>query len=181
MKNRRGLIIVLDGNHGTGKTTVIKKLHRIINKLGINCVIHKEDKQTTQEQYIEIRENQLKDLLRFKNCNYVVLVDRYYLSTLAESGKLDDKLKNHIIKCSEIVDYYYYLDTDDYSKTCQRLKIRDGNCDYEKLVNDGKKYYDAYRELYYIETPLNLEGFCREPKKVVMEILEKVLKWYEFI
>ncbi|MGZ5514618.1 MAG: dTMP kinase [Candidatus Aminicenantales bacterium] len=106
-KRRRGLLIVFEGIDGSGKTTQAKALLRRLRRRGLKAVFFREPTRgqwgreikrlaaradsLTPEQELELfvkdrRENVVKNLEPALAAGKVVVLDRYYFSTIAYQG-----------------------------------------------------------------------------------------------
>jgi dTMP kinase len=106
-KSRRGLLVVLEGIDGSGKTTQARRLLRRLRRRGHKAAFFREPTRgkwgreikrqaaradsLTPEQELELfvkdrRENVAKNLLPALAAGKVVVLDRYYFSTIAYQG-----------------------------------------------------------------------------------------------
>ena len=106
-KRRRGLLIVFEGIDGSGKTTQAKALLRRLRRRGLKAVFFREPTRgrwgreikrlaaradsLTPEQELELfvkdrRENVAKNLEPALAAGKIVVLDRYYFSTIAYQG-----------------------------------------------------------------------------------------------
>jgi len=104
---KRGVLIVFDGIDGTGKTTQAKRLLETLKKKGFNAVYFREpsDSQSgreikqkaalagslSAEEELDLfqkdrKENVAKNLKPALEQNKIVVLDRYYYSTIAYQG-----------------------------------------------------------------------------------------------
>lgn len=107
MKTKRGVLIVLDGIDGTGKTTQAKRLLQSLQKKGFDAVYFREPSDSpwgleiknkagrpdslSPEQELSLfqkdrMENVEKNLKPALEAKKVVILDRYYFSTIAYQG-----------------------------------------------------------------------------------------------
>lgn len=107
MKMKKGVLIVLDGIDGTGKTTQAKRLLKELRKKGFDAVYFREPSDSpwgleikskagrsgslSPEEELGLfqkdrRENVEKNLKPALAANKVVILDRYYFSTIAYQG-----------------------------------------------------------------------------------------------
>lgn len=106
-KSRRGLLVVLEGIDGSGKTTQARRLLRRLRRRGLKAAFFREPTRgkwgreikrqaaradsLTPEQELELfvkdrRENVAKNLMPALAAGKVVVLDRYYFSTIAYQG-----------------------------------------------------------------------------------------------
>ena len=106
-KSRRGLLVVLEGIDGSGKTTQARRLLRRLRRRDLKAAFFREPTRgkwgreikrqaaradsLTPEQELELfvkdrRENVAKNLLPALAAGKVVVLDRYYFSTIAYQG-----------------------------------------------------------------------------------------------
>lgn len=104
---KRGILIVFDGIDGTGKTTQAKRLLETLKKNGFNAVYFREPSDSqwgreikqkaalagslSAEEELELfqkdrKENVAKNLKPALEQNKIVVLDRYYYSTIAYQG-----------------------------------------------------------------------------------------------
>ncbi|MBP7707143.1 MAG: dTMP kinase [Candidatus Aminicenantes bacterium] len=107
IRRRRGLLVVLEGIDGSGKTTQARRLLRRLRRRGRKAVFFREPTRgrwgreirrqavradsLTPEQELELfvkdrRENVAKNLRPALAAGKVVVLDRYYFSTIAYQG-----------------------------------------------------------------------------------------------
>jgi dTMP kinase len=107
MKTKKGVLIVLDGIDGTGKTTQAKRLLEKLQKKGFEAVYFREPSDSLWGLKIKSRasrpdslspeeelslfqkdrmENVAKNLRPALEAKKVVIMDRYYFSTIAYQG-----------------------------------------------------------------------------------------------
>ncbi len=107
MKNTKGLLIVFEGTDGTGKSTQLKLLTKSLEEKGIEVVssfeptngkfgqkiraLYSNRKDTSREDELELfladRKEHVETLINPALASgKVVLLDRYYLSTIAYQG-----------------------------------------------------------------------------------------------
>jgi len=107
MKLKKGLLIVLEGIDGSGKTTQARRLVRTLRREGLEALSFREPTRgrwgreirekarrpdsLTPPQELDLflkdrRENVLKNLLPSLRAKKAVVLDRYYFSTIAYQG-----------------------------------------------------------------------------------------------
>jgi dTMP kinase len=107
MKLKKGVLIVLDGIDGTGKTTQAKRLLATLQKRGLDAVYFREPSDSryglaikkkatiagslTPEEELDLfqkdrKENVEHNLKPALHQNKVIILDRYYFSTIAYQG-----------------------------------------------------------------------------------------------
>ncbi|MCX7974922.1 MAG: dTMP kinase [Candidatus Aminicenantes bacterium] len=107
MREKRGLLIVIEGIDGSGKTTQARFLARKLKKLGLSVITLREptrsrwgrkiramarskislDPQEELELFLRDREDNVKrHILPALNQKKIVILDRYYFSTMAYQG-----------------------------------------------------------------------------------------------
>jgi dTMP kinase len=107
MKLKKGVLIVLDGIDGTGKTTQAKRLLATLRKKGVDAVYFREPSDSkfglaikkkaviadclTPEEELDLfqkdrKENVEKNLTPALKQKKVIVLDRYYFSTIAYQG-----------------------------------------------------------------------------------------------
>ncbi len=107
MKVKQGILIVFEGIDGSGKSTQIQILRNILSDKGLDVVVFREPSQSpwgkkikekaafpdslTPEEELELflkdrKDNVKKNLKPSLAKNKIILLDRYYFSTMAYQG-----------------------------------------------------------------------------------------------
>ena len=112
------MLIVIEGIDGSGKTTQSKLLYEALRKLGYKAILVSEPSDsiygakirqklrdgnyTPNELYdlfLKDRKNHIEDIKSFLKSSYIVIMDRYYISTIAYQGAqgipIDKIIKDH--------------------------------------------------------------------------------------
>lgn len=171
-----GVLIVFDGIDGTGKTTQVELLSKLLQDSGYDVVTSKEPtdgkygakvressftgRYSFDEEldlFIKDREEHIstKILPALKN-GYVVILDRYYYSTIAYQGircddinLLIDKIKKNVLS----PDMTLIFDIDPVKASSRIKKREDTSNEFEKLA-DQIQIREIYNDL--CNTELNI-------------------------
>lgn len=198
MKGRKGLLVVFEGLDGSGKTTLVAAVHEELTKVrGLKSIVTYEPRYPEFKKLLESLEYSERSAYvealifaadRMKHVNeviephlakgYLVLVDRYYYSSLAYQGARGVPLSwiREINKHAPKPDLAFYLDVEPEEglkrraglegwKRFERLELlRRAREIYLKLVDEG--------ELILLDTSLGLRSMVRSVLSRIIEALK---------
>ncbi len=199
MKAKKGILIVFEGIDGSGKSTQIQILRNILDEKGLDVVVFREPSQSpwgqkirekaafpdslSPEEELELFVNDRKDNVQ-KNLrpalakNKIVLLDRYYFSTMAYQGAkgLDvEKIRIMNEKFAIRPDLVFILDVD-AGRALHRIQDRKNKdllferLDY--LVEVRKKYRRFEGEnIFHIDSEKTPEEISKNISSVVFEYI----------
>lgn len=199
MKVKKGILIVFEGIDGSGKSTQIQILRNILDNKGLDVVVFREPSQgpwgqkikekaafpdsLSPEEELELFVNDRKDNVQ-KNLrpalakNKIVLLDRYYFSTMAYQGAkgLDvEKIRLMNEKFAIRPDLVFILDVD-AGRALHRIKDRKNKdllferLDY--LVEVRKEYRRFEGEnIFHIDSEKTPEEISKNISSVVFEYI----------
>jgi len=199
MKVKKGILIVFEGIDGSGKSTQIQILWNILENKGLDVVVFREPSQgpwgqkikekaafpdsLSPEEELELFVNDRKDNIQ-KNLrpalakNKIVLLDRYYFSTMAYQGAkgLDvEKIRLINEKFAIRPDLVFILDVD-AGRALHRIQDRKNKdllferLDY--LVEVRKEYRRFEGEnIFHIDSEKTPEEISKNISSVVFEYI----------
>ena len=199
MKVKKGILIVFEGIDGSGKSTQIQILRNILDDKGLDVVVFREPSQgpwgqkikekaafpdsLSPEEELELFVNDRKDNVQ-KNLrpalakNKIVLLDRYYFSTMAYQGAkgLDvEKIRIMNEKFAIRPDLVFILDVD-AGRALHRIQDRKNKdllferLDY--LVEVRKEYRRFEGEnIFHIDSEKTPEEISKNISSVVFEYI----------
>ncbi len=203
MKVKKGILIVFEGIDGSGKSTQIQILRNILDDKGLDVVVFREPSQgpwgqkikekaafpdsLSPEEELELFVNDRKDNVQ-KNLrpalakNKIVLLDRYYFSTMAYQGAkgLDvEKIRLMNEKFAIRPDLVFILDVD-AGRALQRIQDRK-NKDllFERLdyLVEVRKIFKSFlgENIFHIDSD-NIPGeISDQVASVVLKYIDKFL------
>ncbi len=190
------MLIAIEGIDGSGKTTIAKFLENELKKLGYPVVLLKEptdsewgrkiresyDSRLKPDEELElflkdreydVRENILPSLKQGK----IVIMDRYYLSTIAYQGALGfdpENLREINEKIAPKPDLVFILDIPP-EKAILRVKRRgDEPNDFERI-----EYLKKVREIFLSTKNAIIVDATKDLDKIKKVILDKTLETLE--
>lgn len=203
MKVKKGILIVFEGIDGSGKSTQIQILRNILDDKGLDVVVFREPSQgpwgrkikekaafpdsLSPEEELELFVNDRKDNVQ-KNLrpalakNKIVLLDRYYFSTMAYQGAkgLDvEKIRLMNEKFAIRPGLVFILDVD-AGRALQRIQDRK-NKDllFERLdyLVEVRKIFKSFlgENIFHIDSD-NIPGeISDQVASVVLKYIDKFL------
>ncbi len=199
MKVKKGILIVFEGIDGSGKSTQIQILRNILDEKGLEVVVFREPSQgpwgqkikekavfpdsLSPEEELELFVNDRKDNVQ-KNLrpalakNKIVLLDRYYFSTMAYQGAkgLDvEKIRLMNEKFAIRPDLVFILDVD-AGRALHRIQDRK-NKDllFERLdyLVEVRKEYRRFegKNIFHIDSEKTPEEISKNISSVVFEYI----------
>ncbi len=199
MKVKKGILIVFEGIDGSGKSTQIQILRNILENKGLDVVVFREPSQgpwgqkikekaafpdsLSPEEELELFVNDRKDNIQ-KNLrpalakNKIVLLDRYYFSTMAYQGAkgLDvERIRLMNEKFAIRPDLVFILDVD-AGRALHRIKDRK-NKDllFERLdyLVEVRKEYRRFegKNIFHIDSEKTPEEISKNISSVVFEYI----------
>lgn len=194
---KKGLLVALEGIDGTGKTTLIRQLEEYFSKRGLSVRTLREPTDGKYGQEIrrlgregrhQVTPEQELDLFirdRIEDCeknirpalakNELVLIDRYYFSTVAYQGALGletDRIWEMNEKIAVIPDLVLILDLP-VDRSLKRIT------DHRKDEHDDFEKADFLEKAREIFISMNRPYIClidadRDPESVFSDIREKI-------
>ncbi|MEE8378608.1 MAG: dTMP kinase [Candidatus Aminicenantaceae bacterium] len=203
MKVKKGILIVFEGIDGSGKSTQIQILRNILDDKGLDVVVFREPSHgpwgqkikekaafpdsLSPEEELELFVNDRKDNVQ-KNLrpalakNKIVLLDRYYFSTMAYQGAkgLDvEKIRLLNEKFAIRPDLVFILDVD-AGRALHRIQDRK-NKDllFERLdyLVEVRKEYSRFEgeNIFHINSEKTPEEISKNICSVVLKYIDKFL------
>lgn len=203
MKVKKGILIVFEGIDGSGKSTQIQILRNILDDKGLDVVVFREPSQgpwgqkikekaafpdsLSPEEELELFVNDRKDNVQ-KNLrpalakNKIVLLDRYYFSTMAYQGAkgLDvEKIRLMNEKFAIRPDLVFILDVD-AGRALQRIQDRK-NKDllFERLdyLVEVRKIFKSFlgENIFHIDSDNIPDEISDQVASVVLKYIDKFL------
>lgn len=203
MKVKKGILIVFEGIDGSGKSTQIQILRNILDDKGLDVVVFREPSKgpwgqkikekaafpdsLSPEEELELFVNDRKDNVQ-KNLrpalakNKIVLLDRYYFSTMAYQGAkgLDvEKIRLMNEKFAIRPDLVFILDVD-AGRALQRIQDRK-NKDllFERLdyLVEVRKIFKSFlgENIFHIDSDNIPDEISDQVASVVLKYIDKFL------
>lgn len=203
MKVKKGILIVFEGIDGSGKSTQIQILRNILENKGLDVVVFREPSQgpwgqkikekvafpdsLSPEEELELFVNDRKDNVQ-KNLrpalakNRIVLLDRYYFSTMAYQGAkgLDvEKIRLLNEKFAIRPDLVFILDVD-AGRALQRIQDRK-NKDllFERLdyLVEVRKIFKSFlgENIFHIDSDNIPDEISDQVASIVLKYIDKFL------
>lgn len=198
-KSQKGLLIVLEGIDGGGKSTQAQMLIERLRRRGWDTVYYREPSQgkwgrkikdlalqadaITPEQELELfqkdrRENVEKNLKPALAQNKIIILDRYYFSTIAYQGakgidtrKIQEMNEKFVVK----PDLVFILDVD---AACGLERIKDRGpkdllFEREEYLVKVRAIFNQLRgdNIFHIDANRRVEDIADEIEKKVLEYL----------
>jgi dTMP kinase len=183
---RRGMLVAFEGIDGAGKTTQVRRLHTLLEQHQISVLSTKEptsgpwgqkirhsatagrlSPEEELEAFLEDRREHVRDeLLPALEAGRVVIVDRYYLSTVAYQGArgLDPRELLRLNAFAPVPDVCLVLDVEPKLGLSRVSKRGDVPDQFEKeeslaaarrIFVDREALRDALPNLYVLDGTLN--------------------------
>lgn len=203
MKVKKGILIVFEGIDGSGKSTQIQSLRNILDDKGLDVVVFREPSHgpwgqkikekaafpdsLSPEEELELFVNDRKDNVQ-KNLrpalakNKIVLLDRYYFSTMAYQGAkgLDvEKIRLLNEKFAIRPDLVFILDVD-AGRALHRIQDRK-NKDllFERLdyLVEVRKIFKSFlgENIFHIDSDNIPDEISDQVASVVLKYIDKFL------
>lgn len=203
MKVKKGILIVFEGIDGSGKSTQIQILRNILDDKGLDVVVFREPSKgpwgqkikekaafpdsLSPEEELELFVNDRKDNVQ-KNLrpalakNKIVLLDRYYFSTMAYQGAkgLDvEKIRLMNEKFAIRPDLVFILDVD-AGRALHRIQDRK-NKDllFERLdyLVEVRKIFKSFlgENIFHIDSDNIPDEISDQVASVVLKYIDKFL------
>ena len=203
MKLKKGVLIVLDGIDGTGKTTQAKRLLATLLKKGLDAVYFREPSDSkfglaikrkaviadslTPEEELDLfqkdrRENVEKNLMPAMQQKKVVVLDRYYFSTIAYQGArgIDPEMIRHQNESFVVKpDLVFILDIVP-QKGLDRIAISrkkiDEHFEREDYLIKVREIFQSFRgkNIHHIDTSRLEEDIYKDIEKIVSDFLKSI-------
>lgn len=202
MKLRRGFLIVFEGIDGSGKTTQADILMRNLQKKGVDAVYFQEpsrgkwghlikrkaliaDSLSPQDELALFQkdrkdnvEKNLKPALRLKK---VVILDRYYFSTMAYQGARGinpERIRRDNEKFAVKPDMVFILDVE-ASKGLKRIenrKKKDMLFEKEEYLVKVREIFRSIKDknIFHIDGMRRVQDISREIEEVVLDYINRV-------
>lgn len=169
MNTYPGMLIVFDGIDGAGKTTQVLRLAEDLTSIGETITLSKEPTDGTygsklrasalsgrlpfEEElnlFLEDRQEHLREkVLPALKAGHIVILDRYFYSTLAYQGarvgglqKIETKIRKDVIH----PDLTFWIETPP-SLAALRIQVRDGVANHFEKLDDLIKIDSIFREI----------------------------------
>jgi dTMP kinase len=201
MELERGVLIVFEGIDGSGKTTQAQILLETLQRKGLDAVYFREPSQGKWGRLIKQKalvadslspreelslfhkdrrynvEKNLKPALQQKK---VVILDRYYFSTMAYQGArgIDpEKIRRENEKFARIPDMVFILDIE-ASKGLKRIKDRkkkDKLFEEEEYLVEVREIFNSIKgeNIFHIDGMRPVKDISREIEKLVLKFIQE--------
>jgi len=193
---RAGKLIVFEGIDGCGKTTISAMLYEVLRKRGLPVVYRREP--TDDGPYGRVIREKiyndevdraiilnlfLKDrlwhvekvIIPALKKGDIVILDRYYISTLTYQGAQGFDLDELMVRCETISptpDLVYYIDVP-FDVAMARLKGRSDIAYFEK-IDFLNKVSNIYQEVLPLYNHVILDG-TQDPDRILSHLLSDIL------
>lgn len=202
---KKGVLIAIEGIDGSGKSTQAEILRERLQKRGFDVILLKEptsskwgkrikeiskkvklmDPFEELELFVKDREfNVRKNILPALKEKKIVIVDRYYISTIAYQGArgIDKEIiKERNEKFAPIPDIIFILDIDP-EESLQRIKReREILFEEEQFLREVRKNFLEIKinQTYVIDSKLSVDEIANKIENLVLEYLMKQEKKFE--
>ena len=200
MKLKQGILIVIEGIDGSGKTTQADILMRNLRKRGVDAVYFQEpskgkwgsiikrkalvaDSLAPQEELTLFQkdrkdnvEKNLKPALRQKKA---VILDRYYFSTMAYQGARGinpEKIQRDNEKFAVRPDMVFILDIEAFQglKRIEDRKKKDMLFEKEEYLVKVREIFRNIKgkNIFHIEGMRSVQDISREIEKIVLDYIQ---------
>ena len=203
MKLKKGVLIVLDGIDGTGKTTQAMRLLVALRNKGWDAVYFREPSDSkwglaikskaavagslTPEEELDLfqkdrRENVAKNIEPALRKNKVIVLDRYYFSTIAYQGArgLDpEMIREQNESFAPNPDLVFILDVSPQSGLARIAKSRekmDLHFEREDYLAEVRSIFRSFEgeNFHHIDASRAEDVIYREIEKIVLQYLDSV-------
>ena len=203
MKVKKGILIVFEGIDGSGKSTQVQILKKILADKNLDVVIYREPSQSpwgqkirensafsdslTPQEELDLfvkdrKDNVQKNLKPALAKNKIVLLDRYYFSTIAYQGaKGIDTAKIRTLNEKFVVrpDLVFILDVD-AEKGLQRIqdrKNKDLLFERQDFLVDVRKIFKSFQgdNIFHIDSEKTPDEISDQITSVVLNYINKFL------
>ncbi len=200
MEMNKGILIVFEGIDGSGKSTQVEILHKILVDKDLEVVVFQEPSQSqwgkkikekaafadslSPEEELELfvkdrRDNVKKNLEPALGKNKIVLLDRYYFSTMAYQGAkgIDvERIRSLNEQFAVRPDLVFILDVD-AEKGLNRIqdrKDKDLLFERQEFLIEVRKIFKSFRgeNIFHIDSD-------RTPEKISDQIASIVLNYID--
>jgi dTMP kinase len=203
MKLKKGALIVLDGIDGTGKTTQAKRLLATLQKRGMDAVYFREPSDSqygvaikkkatiagslTPEEELDLfqkdrKENVEHNLKPALRQNKVIVLDRYYFSTIAYQGARGfdaESIRHQNESFAVLPDVVFILDITP-KKGLDRISIGRGKMeshfereDYLLKVREIFRSFEG-DNIHHIDASRPEEEIYKDIERIVLDFLCKI-------
>ena len=203
MKLKKGILIVLDGIDGTGKTTQAKRLLEALQNKGADAVYFREPSDSqwgltiktkaavadslTPEEELDLfqkdrKENVEKNLLPALQEKKVIVLDRYYFSTIAYQGArgIDPEMIRRQNESFAVKpDLVFILDITP-QKGLDRIatgrKKMDSHFEREDYLVKVREIFRGFRgdNIHHIDASRSEEDIYKDIEKIVVDYLQSL-------
>lgn len=193
----KGILIVFDGIDGAGKTTQVKLLEALLVESGAKVIISKEptagiwgqrlrdsaftgrlplDEELTY--FLNDREDHLVNKVRpALSDNFVVILDRYFYSTIAYQGILVDNiplLESKVRANIEEPDLAFIMHIPS-ELAASRIAKRDGKPNEFERVDDLEKVGKVFQEIANHDENVILINGARTRQSIFEEVVKRLV------
>jgi len=203
MRLKKGVLIVLDGIDGTGKTTQAKRLLATLQKKGWEAVYFREPSDSrwgleikrkaaiadslSPEDELDLfqrdrRENVAKNIEPVLREKKVIVLDRYYFSTIAYQGArgLDpEMIRRQNESFAAKPDLVFILDIapqeglDRIAKSRKKMDIHFEQEDYLVKVRNIFRSFEG-KTIHYIDASRPEDAIYKDIEKIVLAYLKSI-------
>lgn len=191
---RPGKLIVVEGIDGAGKTTISKGIAETLKNKGVNVIWSCEptldspyasilreklkesvkDREELKKLFLEDRKWHVENLIIPKlEEGYVVVLDRYYLSTIAYQGTQGFRIRDLLVEnetFAPLPDLVVYLDLSTEIALKRIDKRREDGCVFEK-----REFLEKVNEIYHRILPL-FNSVKIKAEKSLKEVLDEAIE-----
>ncbi len=189
------MLVVFEGIDGSGKTTQARMLYRALRRMKYEVTLMREPtdselgrkikallrtrKYTVEELYslfLADRKSHADTIRRLLERGYIVILDRYYISTIAYQGAQGIPVTRILNDHKDLPkpDIVFLLDIDP-EKALSRLNSRDAFENIEFLRRVRKMYLEAGKILSRLGYRIEIIDADRPPREIHQKILRIVL------
>jgi len=204
MKVKKGILIVFEGIDGSGKSTQVRILQKILADKGLDVVVFREPSQSPWGQKIkekaalpdslspeeeldlfikDRKDNVRKNLRPALKKNKIVLLDRYYFSTMAYQGAkgIDvERIRRLNEQFAVRPDLVFILDVD-AEKGLNRIQDRrnkDLLFERQDFLVEVRKIFRSFQgeNIFHIDSVNTLDDISDQIASVVFEYIHNDLQ-----
>ena len=204
MKLKKGFLVVFEGIDGAGKTTQANKLLHCLQKRDLDVTLSKEPthsiyglriKKLAQGErpsvtpideynlFLNDRKTHVKNLIKpALQANNIVILDRYYFSTMAYQGALGldpQKIKEDNESFAPIPEIVFLLKIPARLglRRIQKSRNEDPNLfEQEEYLTEVEKIFESLKENYIV--PLDGAETINDIHVIVMNVMNDVIDHY---